>query len=533
MIKKSSVIHPFLLAVYPVLFLYSHNLGEVAFRETFAPIAIILGLALFVWGILGFILKNWKKSGIIVSLFLVLFFSYGYFRTSLEGKRSVLLMTSAWIVLFMLGSFFTAISRKDFTDATVILNIVAGILIAQPVLNIVTRQFRNIRQISHGNDSRFMGENLRLPARMASYPDIYFIVLDAYAREDILRELYNFDNSEFLNFLRGKGFYIANRAASNYCQTGLSLGACLSLSYLDKPVDLIGQYNMDRDPLGNIIGRSFVLDYLKKHGYKIVVLASSDRPEIKLQDVADTYLKPGTSINMFHSALKNMTPLPDIMAAKKTYSDFDKHRNNILYILDNLGKVAGSLQSPKFVFAYIEAPHPPFVFGPNGQARNPEPRFNDNDGDQLICPGRLTLEEYRMYYKDQIVFLNGRVEKVVDEILKNSKRAPIIMILGDHGPRSETIWENPEKTNMKECMSILNAYHLPNNADTLLYPQITPINNFRIIFSHYFGEKLNWMPDKSYFSTAKYLYKFYDVTERVRNQQSTIVERPDSTVDVK
>ncbi len=522
MLKKSSVIHPFLLAVYPVLFLYSHNPGEVAFRETFAPIAIILGLTLLVWGILGFALKNWKKSGIIVSLFLVLFFSFGYFRTPLEGKRLVLLVTSIWILLFALGSFFTIRSKKDFTAATIILNIVAGILIAQPVLSIVARQFSNIKQISQENDSGFIKTNSQRPALTKSYPDIYFIVLDAYARQDILKELYNFDNSEFINFLKNKGFYIADQAASNYYQTGLSLWSCFNLSYIsDERVKLIGQYNTSREPLENVIEHSFVIDFLKTRGYKIVAFASN-RPETKSKKAADTYLKPGAVISMFHNALKNMTPLPDIMAAKKTYSDFDKHRSNILYVLDNLGKVAGSFQSPKFVFAYIEAPHPPFVFGPNGEARNPEARCNDHDGDRLICPGRLTLEQYRTYYKDQIIFLNGRVKNAVDEILRNSKRPPIIMILGDHGPRSGTIWENPEKTNMKEGMSILNAYYLPNNGDRLLYPQITPVNSFRLILNYYFGgTRYMFLPDKSYFSTAKYLYKFYDVTERVREHEDS------------
>ncbi len=530
--KKSVVIHPFLLAAYPVLFLYSHNPGEVAFRETLAPIVFILGLTLLVWGILGFFLKNWKKSGIIVSLFLVLFFSYGYIRTPLESKSSVLLVTSIWILLFMFGSFFTAISRKDFTNATVILNIVAGILIVQPGLNIIIHQFRNIGQTGYGNDSIFVRAGSQSAIKKQSYPDIYFIILDAYAREDILREIYDFDNSEFLNFLRSKGFYIADQSASNYCQTGLSLGSCFNLIYLDGFAKLVGQNNTSFELLENIVEKSFVIQHLKKHGYKIVAFAS-DRPETKLQSVADTYLKTGASTCMFHNALKNMTPLPYILTAIKNDNEFDKHRQKILYILDNLGKIAESSPSPKFVFAHIEAPHPPFVFSPTGQARNPEARFDDFDGDWLIKPGRLTLEKYYKYYIDQIIFLNGRMEKVVDEILENSKQPPIIMILGDHGPRSGMVWESVEKTNVRECLSILNAYHLPNNGDKLLYPQITPVNSFRVIFNHYFGEQCNLLPDKSYFSTATHLYKFYDVTERMRKQQPTIVEKPDSTVDVK
>jgi hypothetical protein len=517
MLKRSVVIHPFLLAIYPVLFLYSHNPGQVDFRETIAPIAIILGLTLPAWSILGFIFKNWKKSGIIVSLFLVLFFSYGYLRTSLEGTEAILLMSSFWIMLFIFGSFITAMSNMDLTKATTILNVVASVLISLPVLNIVIHQLSNIGQTDYDNYSISLQTNLQSTTKKQSYPDIYFIILDAYAREDILRSIYNFDNSEFLNFLREKGFYIADQSASNYCQTGLSLGSCFNLIYLDEFAKKVGQNNTSFQLLDNIVEKSFVIQYLKKHGYKIVAFAS-DRSETTLQNVADTYLKTGTSISMFHNALKNMTPLPYIMTTTKNNNEFDKHRQNILYILDNCGKVAGHIQSPKFVFAHIEIPHPPFVFGPNGQARNLEAKFDDYDGDWLIKPGRLTLEEYRKNYIDQIIFLNGRMEKVVDEILENSKQPPIIMILADHGPRSGMVWESVEKTNVRECLSILNAYYLPNNGDKLLYPQITHVNSFRVIFNHYFGEQLNLLPDKSYFSTATYLYKFYDVTERMQKQ---------------
>ncbi len=511
---KSLVIHPFLLAVYPVLFLYSHNLGEVPVQEIFLPIVVILGFTISVWSILRIILKNWKKPGIIVSLFLALFFSYGYIITPLEGKRLILLMNSVWILLFTLGSFFIIRSNKDFARATVILNIAVSILVVQPMLNIVIHQFRSAGQSGYDNHIISVQTDSQSTVQKESYPDIYFIILDAYAREDILREMYNFDNSEFLNFLGNRGFYIADRSASNYCKTGLFLGSCFNLSYLDKAVKKIGQYNKSRKPLGIIIRKSFVLTYLKKHGYEIVAF-SSGKLETEL-NTADVYLKRGTSMSMFHSALKNMTPLPDIMAFRKNYNEFDIHRQNILYMLDNLGRVANSFQSPKFVFAHIEAPHPPFVFGPNGEPRNLETRFNDHDGDWLIRPGRLSLEEYRRYYRDQIIFLNSRMEEVVDLILKNSKQPPIIMIIADHGPRSEMVWEDPNKTNMQECLSILNACYLPNNGEKLLYPEITPVNSFRIIFNYYFGEHFKLLPDKCYFSTATYLYKFYDMTERVQ-----------------
>jgi hypothetical protein len=172
--------------------------------------------------------------------------------------------------------------------------------------------------------------------------------------------------------------------------------------------------------------------------------------------------------------------------------------------------------SPKFVFVHLEVPHPPFVFGPEGEAVTLESRFDDYDGDWLICDGRLNFAQYQKAYCDQVRFINSRMKKAIDEILSNSSNPPIILLLGDHGPRSETIWSNPEKTNMTECLANLGAFYLPGGGEKLLYPDMTLVNLFRAIFNHYFGERLIHLPDRCYFSTAKNFYVFYDVTERVR-----------------
>ena len=114
------------------------------------------------------------------------------------------------------------------------------------------------------------------------------------------------------------------------------------------------------------------------------------------------------------------------------------------------------------------------------------------------------------------MFVNSKIKKTVDEILSNSRRSPIILLLGDHGPRSKTIWHDPKRTNVKEGLANLSAYYLPHGGDKNLYSEITPVNIFAVIFNYYFGKKIDLLPDKSYFSTAKHLYNFYDVTRRVQ-----------------
>jgi hypothetical protein len=60
-------------------------------------------------------------------------------------------------------------------------------------------------------------------------------------------------------------------------------------------------------------------------------------------------------------------------------------------------------------------------------------------------------------------------------------------------------WESAERTNMKERLSIF-AYHLPDNGATLLPPDITPVNTFRILFNRYFDANFELLENKNYFS---------------------------------
>jgi hypothetical protein len=48
-------------------------------------------------------------------------------------------------------------------------------------------------------------------------------------------------------------------------------------------------------------------------------------------------------------------------------------------------------------------------------------------------------------------------------------------------------------------MSNLSAYLLPD-VDAPLYPTLTPVNTFRIIFNEYFGQSLELLDDVSLYS---------------------------------
>jgi len=90
-------------------------------------------------------------------------------------------------------------------------------------------------------------------------------------------------------------------------------------------------------------------------------------------------------------------------------------------------------------------------------------------------------------------------EALADEILARSEVPPIIVLQADHGPSEE--------------MGIFNAFYFPEDGRSYLYPSITPVNTFRLIFDFYFGTNLGLLEDRSYFSNYGHPYEFIRVTD--------------------
>ena len=102
------------------------------------------------------------------------------------------------------------------------------------------------------------------------------------------------------------------------------------------------------------------------------------------------------------------------------------------------------------------------------------------------------------YYRDQVHYLNTLVMDTIDRILAQSDTPPIIILQGDHSSKVYREKNPPDEVQAKLLLPILNAYHLPEIEEGVLYPSISPVNSFRIVLNHYFQADLELLADTSY-----------------------------------
>jgi hypothetical protein len=100
-----------------------------------------------------------------------------------------------------------------------------------------------------------------------------------------------------------------------------------------------------------------------------------------------------------------------------------------------------------------------------------------------------------------VQFINNRILPILQTLISQSPNPPVIIVQGDHGVRDQNRLKN------------LSAFYLPGDGKEKLYPNITPVNTFRIVFNTYFGTNYSLLPDKSYMSPDEDKFALGSYTE--------------------
>jgi hypothetical protein len=178
-----------------------------------------------------------------------------------------------------------------------------------------------------------------------------------------------------------------------------------------------------------------------------------------------------TKLPAFVTWLVNPTSL-NVNGGPGAGGNYRLYQNN-LYQLDSLTKIP-DIPGNKFVYAHLLVTHQPFVFTPTGD-------FHWEVGNSSAG------------YHDQVLYLNSRLIGILQTIISKSSIPPVIILQSDHGFGKEPV-----------KVKNFQAYYFPDSGKSMIYPSMTSVNTFRIVFDAYFGEHLPLLPDQSLLVNSDY-----------------------------
>ena len=212
------------------------------------------------------------------------------------------------------------------------------------------------------------------------------------------------------------------------------------MKYLDEVPDRIGKDSEDWTMIYNMVRDSRIISKLRKFGYKFFTFRSGYAPTNFIKQ-ADMNFQSGILDEFFSTLLQNTILLPVV---EQKIIDLGK-RERILYSLEKARDIPTYIE-PTFTLIHLVSPHSPYVFGANGEDVK---GTDEKDLDGVWSDAR------KSFYIDEVKFLNKEILKLVDDIIINSDKPPVIIIQGDHGTKSLGKWEG--ENFIRERMEILNV----------------------------------------------------------------------------
>jgi hypothetical protein len=523
-----------------VLSLFAINRQELVGLDLIRPAVVALLLAFVVVLFARVLTKSSKAAAAAGSIFIagILIYNFVFLNTGkvfgLENITPHFL--TAWLIFtttaFVLMVLHLRRTSKSLNAITLVLNVfaIAVVTLAMVPLveGLITSSFTPGKGESQSPDKPGINKEWVVEDRAfwngKEKPDVYYLVLDGYARGDVLQSRFGFDNSPFLTWLEEQGFMVGSQSHANYPWTHLSLSATLNGEFLQTLVSneveshAPEEYRSRSQFFVNVLSYNYVKhsrvhNFFTGAGYNIFF----NNTEYTVTGLAPTSVSEALfgGWNEFERNLVNRTVFSPLMMKipQANQLQLTKH-GAVIDTLKQFGS-ATKLSGPKFVFYHLLSPHAPFCFDENGGMLAPHPVFDQS----VWLEDRVNLPGYRDYvlenYPNSISGLNVLVKNAVSNILKQAGGNAVIILQSDHGSPLNTHPRSANSTDVQGRFGVLNAIYLPERFSRLgLSGDMSLVNTFRVVFSNLFQMDLPSLKNRAFYSTGD--LEFEEVTQRLQ-----------------
>jgi hypothetical protein len=385
------------------------------------------------------------------------------------------------LILILLIAFAVFLEKSTSTFAKLVhyINVLFVIWITIDMVTLVYKELSKPKTIT---DS----DNKSAVCATCPKPDVYLIIADEYAGAGTLNDVFRFDNSSFENSLKGRGFHVVESSVSNYNATNFSIASILNMDYLQ------GTTTVRNDPQNNgilfsLLNRNKVVGMFETQGYRFInysIFDMDDKPTtvnnstFRIREkliTGQTFTERFRRDVEFNFILRYKIPQ---LIKRRLYQVW---RNNTTLLEKLEAETSKRAEHPRFIYTHFIMPHYPYYFRENGQ---PNPVATIDEGSEV----------QQDLYIEYLKFCNKKLLTLIDLILRQSKKPPIIVLMGDHGFRHFV-----QPTDSKYQFLNFNAVYLPDRNYGAFYRGMSGVNQFRVVLNAQFNLQLPLLKDSTTF----------------------------------
>jgi len=508
---KRLTFYPFLFAAYPLLFLWSENAESVSAAQVLLPLGVLLAVVALIWFAAAKWFRSAEKGALFAAVLSTLFFLYGHlylfvFPVALStelGSRNALTLENdlgliiVCLFLLLLAVLSLILRRVNSIGKELLatLNIVSLALVFFALGNVVVVKVSLARSNDAGLSSSGTLNSSLAPATQSTLgylPDIYHIVLDGYARADVLQQHFAWDNSEIINFLGEEGFDVLDKSTANYFWTMLSLGSTLNMDYLLSDETKDGR---ELQAIYQHLRNNKVLSFLKDKGYRTIHFQSSWGATLN-NPYADEQI--GCAKSVWQDEFRRLVVETTMLRFLEGRAGKDLAECHLEQI--ELLKQSAKWSGPKYVFAHFIPPHHPYLFDSSGNINKRVVLANQFDFQNQLWADKDS-------YLQQLQFVNSEIKAIVSALKEQSTQPPIIIIHSDHGPQ---LLDSSREEHLEARFANLVAVYLAGARGVLPEDEVA-VNLFRDVLKFLFKLDLAPLEHRHFYSSYQQPFDFKEI----------------------
>lgn len=458
------------ISIFPVVFLYCNNVGEMTVQELATPLAVYAGLGVAVWLVSFIFLRGRSFQGLVAALWSVALLHYAYVDDLLRQIMPEARYAHSMILLITVLIYISLLICKMKPDtARMATQIGCAVVAVMLAVNGVTAVV-NTPAKTEDTPAAATPVPVHITSANTDKPNVYWLLFDEYSSNQVLETYYHYDNSAFTDMLESLGFNVSYTSRNDSCDTLTVMTNMMNLDYIVKtstPVETKKQY---------WAGNSVIQQMFEANGYTYLGVGNSDtflvppiNRDVTSASFGQAVTVDGTSVN---SLLINRTILKPFLVSNgldETYIASDDYFNNVIHInYFNYWQKLSVYEhtDSRFTFGYLILPHQPFVYTASGAAVDPH-HYND-------------WADTR-YYLDQLIYTTKLITKQIQTILQNDPDC-IIVLQSDHSARRLL---NDTLNFTEASTSCFNAVYY--RGEPMEVEGLSGINLWRYVLNRLFG----------------------------------------------